>query len=124
MKLRIFLFALIAFPAISQTTYQSSKYKPVWYNSTYEKTHATYATFDTASIKFYFTNLGKPEFKMLGPTGNTLFYVDSTGTISGGSALSTVLLKTAFDDSLNNAHTGSSKHREKRYSWIYKSNGK
>ncbi len=107
MKLRILLFALIAFPAISQTTYQSSKYKPVWYSSTYEKTHATYATFDTSSIKAYFTPLGKPEYKMIGPTANTLFYVDSTGSFGAyaGSATLPWVLKTAFDDSLNNAHT-------------------
>jgi hypothetical protein len=104
MKLKIFILALIAFPAISQTTYQSSKYKPVWYSSTYEKTHGTYALFDTSSIKLSFTNLGKPELKMIGPTANTLFYVDSTGTIQTGTVAS-ALLKTAFDDSLNNAHT-------------------
>jgi hypothetical protein len=107
MKLRILLFALIAFPAISQVTYQSSKYKPVWYSSTYEKTHATYATFDTSSIKAYFTPLGKPEFKMIGPTANTLFYIDSTGSFGAyaGSATLPWVLKTAFDDSLNNPHT-------------------
>lgn len=104
MKLRIFLFATIAFSAIGQTTYQSSKYKPVWYSSTYEKTHGTYALFDTSSIKLYWTTSGKPEMKFFGPTGNTLFYLDSTGTISTGTT-SGGLLKADFDDSLNNAHT-------------------
>ena len=107
MKLKIFILALIAFPAISQTTYQASKYKPVWYNSTYEKTHGTYALFDTSSIRAYFTPLGKPEWKMIGPTANTLFYVDSTGALNtyAGSTTLPWVLKSAFDDSLNNAHT-------------------
>ncbi len=101
MKLKIFLLALIAFPAISQTTYTSSKYKPVWYSSTYEKTHGTYALFDTSSIKLSWTTSGKPEMKFFGPTGNTLFYVDSTGTISPG-VVTGGLLKADFGDSLLN----------------------
>ncbi len=101
---KLFLIFL-ALPLFGQTTYTSSKYKPVWYSSTYEKTHGTYALFDTSSIKLSWTTSGKPEFKMLGPTGTTLFYIDSTGSIATGGAPATCLLKTAFDDSLNNAHT-------------------
>lgn len=100
---KLFLI-LLALPLFGQTTYTSSKYKPVWYNSTYEKTHGTYALFDTSSIKLQWTTSGKPEMKFFGPTGNTLFYLDSTGTISTGTT-SGGLLKADFDDSLNNAHT-------------------
>jgi hypothetical protein len=100
---KLFLIFL-ALPLLGQTTYTSSKYKPVWYSSTYEKTHGTYALFDTSSIKLQWTTSGKPEMKFFGPTGNTLFYLDSTGTISTG-VITGGLLKANFDDSLNNAHT-------------------
>jgi hypothetical protein len=100
---KLFLIFL-ALPLFGQTTYTSSKYKPVWYSSTYEKTHGTYALFDTSSIKLQWTTSGKPEMKFFGPAGNTLFYLDSTGTISTGTT-SGGLLKADFDDSLNNAHT-------------------
>jgi hypothetical protein len=100
---KLFLIFL-ALPLFGQTTYTSSKYKPVWYSSTYEKTHGTYALFDTSSVKTYFTPLGKPEFKMIGPTANTLFYIDSTGAVQAGT-FPTYLLKANFDDSLNNNHT-------------------
>lgn len=45
-------FIIVGALLMAQTTYNSNRYKQAFYDGTREKTHATFAKFDTASLRF------------------------------------------------------------------------
>ena len=45
-------FLIVGAILMAQTTYNSNRYKQAFYDGTREKTHATFAKFDTASLRF------------------------------------------------------------------------
>lgn len=105
-KYAVLLICALFAQVQSQTIYVANKYKQVWYVSGTEKTHATFAAYDTSSLLISNTS-NVPTITQLSATGTTLFKLDETGAFSNyaGSATLPWLLKTNFDDSLNNAHT-------------------
>jgi len=79
---KIVLIVLLPIIILAQTTLHQSKYKTVWYDADKEKTHSTWAAFDTSCIKFNFTTNNEVEIKAFDGNGNTIFYVDTTGIIN------------------------------------------
>jgi len=67
----LFVFALAGALLIAQTTYNHNKYKQVFYDGTREKTHATFAAFDTAAVKIDATGT-QPSIEIKGSTGTQL----------------------------------------------------
>ena len=68
----------------AQTSYNISKYKTAFYSSTVEKTHATFAAFDSGVVKINFTATGKPEVLIYSITGTNVAYIDSAGAVKIG----------------------------------------
>jgi hypothetical protein len=71
MKKLFAVVLLLSSLAFSQTTYTYSSLKWAWYNSTYEKTHATYAAFDSATAKLDMSS-----------TNRLFFIYDGAGNIN------------------------------------------
>ncbi len=100
----VLLLAGISFGAA--TTYTKSQYDHVYYDATKENGHATYALFDTSSLKIAKdTNVWT--VTQLSATGTTLFQLNKLGAFAyyAGSATLPWLRVIDLDDSLNNAHT-------------------
>ncbi len=99
---KLFYILLIPLSIFAQVTYQKSKFDQVWYDAAKEKSHSTFALFDTSSIKAYYTSTGKPLFEIYDQVGSRVFHLDSLGVVHADSlAVGTFLYSGAnFADSL------------------------
>jgi hypothetical protein len=81
MKRLLFIILFIPLIALSQTTYQKTKYKQVWYDATKE-TGTTWATMDSACVKIGKTSTGNFYISVYDKDGKKVAGIDSTGLYS------------------------------------------
>lgn len=100
---KLLYILLIPILAFSQISYKKDKNNIVYYDADKEKTHATWAAFDTSSYKIWFTPTGKSMFEMYNQVGNRIFWVDSVGVSHADSMATGIFYYSGanYADSLN-----------------------
>ncbi|MDD2869690.1 hypothetical protein [Neomegalonema sp.] len=75
--------------AVNKWTTNYKGWQYVLYNDTLEYTHATFAAYDSASVKFKLNVSGEWEILGYDKVGKVAFYMDSSGNLNLGAAAST-----------------------------------